>query len=160
MHQRNKGKKIQEKNSVCLPVCLVSFLSVMNPMEFVYDSQITTCSKNHPHRKPNYGGTAFLVVSNHLHNKKTTIFNKIFAAKIAKKTYEKYTLVKKWEFLRPNMKTLQIAASSELARTTYSKWRQMLVNNWGILSWFFAIWFFSLFANFSNVPNDKMWEKM
>ena len=151
MHQRNKGKKIQEKNSVCLPVCLVSFLSVMNPMEFVYDSQITTCSKNHPHRKPNYGG----VLPSWWFQ---TIFNKIFAAKIAKKTYEKYTLVKKWEFLRPNMKTLQIAASSEL--TTYSKWRQMLVNNWGILSWFFAIWFFSLFANFSNVPNDKMWEKM
>ena len=132
MHQRNKGKKFF-KEFCCLLAslsCLI-FLSVMNPMEFVYDSQITTCSKNHPHRKPNYGGTAFLVVSNHLHNKKTTIFNKIFAANSQDV----------WEIYSCEKMRISQAQHEDFTncQTSTQKWRQMLVNNWAISFWIFAI---------------------
>ena len=144
MHQRNKGKKFF-KEFCCLLAslsCLI-FLCVMNPMEFVYDSQITTCSKNHPHRKPNYGGTAFLVVSNHLHNKKTTIFNKIFAAN-SQDVWEIYSCEK-----------MRISQAQHEDFTNCQTSTQNGDRCWSIIEPFLQD-----FCNTKKMCKSLMWEKM
>ena len=132
MHQRNKGKKFLKNSAVCLPVCLVSFFSLL----WIQWSLFTTAKL--------------------LHVQKITLTENLIMAVLPSWWFQTTFIIRRQPFLTrflpANSQDVWEIYSCEKMRisqaqhedftncqTSTQKWRQMLVNNWAISPLIFAI---------------------